>query len=621
MEPLPLLVLGLGLFVAGALYLRSFGPGQRVGRLLASTPRVSVAEAIGLTTDAVPRYVRVDGRLDSDEDFPDERDQPLIFRRRRLEAWRGRRWQILSEARDLVPFQVNEGLDSIGIDGDALGVGLVVLPRESVGAAAEAPGLLPEGLDPATKVRLRVEQVSAVEHATIVGTPALEQVRPAGADRGQGPALDPLHARAGRGDAAPVGRPQSGADGGDPARRRAGPAWPRAGLVDRPDCRRMSGRRRAFGPVGRVAHAACCWPGSWPHRSGRRSPPRRQPSTGTDYGGDTRTTGQGPGLVGSPLYAIGGVGVVALISIGITLVYLRATAGRRDARRGPTIRDALSVAGRSNRAGSARRGGDRRSRCRRRAGGPDLERPAARPGPSVPTRPVSPSASPAGSPSLGPGASTSALPFASPSAGASPGASPVASGPPAAPTSAATFVAGKTIVPMGWPFARSVKVTYGSGFGVYRVGPLEPFNMISGVSKSGALLRGHDGLDLQVPVGTPVLAPFSGTVIDPRLHWIPWDPARYGKVVAIQSDEPTSVGYTVILVHLSSIGAPIGVHVTRGQVVGLTGISGDAAGTIPHLHLELRAPFLIRYRVHGVVRRIDAFDPRPSLLAVDPHRH
>lgn len=52
-----------------------------------------------------------------------------------------------------------------------------------------------------------------------------------------------------------------------------------------------------------------------------------EPSAGADYGGDTRTTGQGPGLVGSPLYAIGGVLAVALISIGITLVYLRATAG------------------------------------------------------------------------------------------------------------------------------------------------------------------------------------------------------------------------------------------------------------------------------------------------------
>ena len=159
------------------------------------------------------------------------------------------------------------------------------------------------------------------------------------------------------------------------------------------------------------------------------------------------------------------------------------------------------------------------------------------------------------SPTVGPtvGPSSSPGPITSPSS--TPASSPA--GPAPAPTSAATFVAGKTVVPMGWPFAASVKVDYGPGFGVYRVGPLEPFNMISGVSKSGALLRGHDGLDMQVPIGTPVLAPFSGLVIDPRLHWIPWDPARYGNVVAIQSDEPTSSGYSVILVHLSSSGTPI----------------------------------------------------------------
>lgn len=171
-EPLFPFVLGLVAVAAGGLYMRSFGPGQRVGRLLASTPRVSVEQALALTGEAVPGYVRLDGRLDSDEDFPDEREQPLIFRRRRLEAWRGRRWEILGEARDLVPFQLNEGLSSIAIDGQALDVGLVVLPREAVGAAREAPDLLPAGIDPDTRVRLRVEQVSAVEHATVVGTPA-----------------------------------------------------------------------------------------------------------------------------------------------------------------------------------------------------------------------------------------------------------------------------------------------------------------------------------------------------------------------------------------------------------------------------------------------------------------
>jgi murein DD-endopeptidase MepM/ murein hydrolase activator NlpD len=223
------------------------------------------------------------------------------------------------------------------------------------------------------------------------------------------------------------------------------------------------------------------------------------------------------------------------------------------------------------------------------------------------------------SPLIGPTVGPSSSPGSAASPSASPSSSPAVPG--AAPTSAATFVAGKTVVPMGWPFAPSVKVRYGPGFGVFRVGVVEPFNMISGISKSGVLLRGHDGLDLQVPIGTPVLAPFSGLVIDPRVRWIPWDPALYGNVVAIQSDEPMSQGYSVILVHLSSIGVPIGAHVTRGQVVGLTGISGDAAGTIPHLHLELRAPFLIRYRIHGVIRQVDAFDPRPSLLAADPSHH
>jgi murein DD-endopeptidase MepM/ murein hydrolase activator NlpD len=258
--------------------------------------------------------------------------------------------------------------------------------------------------------------------------------------------------------------------------------------------------------------------------------------------------------------------------------------------------------------------------------------PAGSPGPTG--RPLA-----LGSPSPGPGQTAPAPGAASGSPASTPPSSsdgPAASGsegppsgppatagsvvPGAAPTSAAGFVKGKAVVPMGWPFGPSVKVKFGPGFGAFRVGPVEPFNMISGVSKSGALLRGHDGLDLQVPVGTPVLAPFSGQVIDPATRWVPWDPARYGKVVAIVSDEPTSTGYTVILVHLSLVGVPVGSHVSRGQAVGLTGITGDAAGTIPHLHLELRAPFLLRYLVHGVIRRIDAFDPRPSLLAAQPKR-
>jgi hypothetical protein len=174
--PLVVIVAGLVAIAAGSLLLRSYGPRMRVGRLLAVTPRVSIAEARALATAGVARYVRIDGRLDADADFPDDNHRPLVLRRRRLEARRGRGWRTIDEQRDAVPFRVREGLDEIEVDGAALDVGLVTLLREAVGTAAEAaaqPGGLPEPLPDDTVVRLRIEQLSTVEHATVLGVPVL----------------------------------------------------------------------------------------------------------------------------------------------------------------------------------------------------------------------------------------------------------------------------------------------------------------------------------------------------------------------------------------------------------------------------------------------------------------
>jgi hypothetical protein len=46
--------------------------------------------------------------------------------------------------------------------------------------------------------------------------------------------------------------------------------------------------------------------------------------------GDPRSSGAGPGLVGDPLFAIGIVAVIAIASLGATLLYVRASGGRRD---------------------------------------------------------------------------------------------------------------------------------------------------------------------------------------------------------------------------------------------------------------------------------------------------
>jgi lysostaphin len=152
----------------------------------------------------------------------------------------------------------------------------------------------------------------------------------------------------------------------------------------------------------------------------------------------------------------------------------------------------------------------------------------------------------------------------------------------------------------------------------FRLGVVYPYNQISGVAKNGTLLRAHDGVDLTAAIGTPVMAPFAGTIVNPAALWKPWDPERYGNVVVVRSSEATSKGYYAILVHLSTKSVKVGQKVTRGQLVGKSGITGNAESTVPHLHFELRAPFQITFHYAGVARLLDDFDPLPSLQAADP---
>ncbi len=171
--PILLLAVGLGLLVAAWAALRSFGPRLRVGRLLAATPRVSVGEAVRLARSGSSRYVRIDGRIDSEAEFEDPDHRPLVLRRTRLQTPRGRAWRTIDENREQVAFAIHEGLDAIDVDAPALDHGLVVVPRESVGRAADV-GDLAAGLAPDAPVRIRIEQLSSVEHATALGVPVAD---------------------------------------------------------------------------------------------------------------------------------------------------------------------------------------------------------------------------------------------------------------------------------------------------------------------------------------------------------------------------------------------------------------------------------------------------------------
>jgi hypothetical protein len=173
-SPLLPLIAGLAALVAGAIVLRTYGPNYRVGRLLASTPTVSVAEARTLATEGPARYVRISGRIDAEEEFEDDAHRPLVFRRTQLQLQEASGWVSFEDRRERVRFEVRDGLEGIVVDDAALDSGLVVIPRESVGTAADLADRVPPGTAPDAAVRLRVEQVSTVEHAIVLGVPGLD---------------------------------------------------------------------------------------------------------------------------------------------------------------------------------------------------------------------------------------------------------------------------------------------------------------------------------------------------------------------------------------------------------------------------------------------------------------
>lgn len=173
--------------VLSALVLRSLGIRYRVGRLLASAPQVSIDEAHELARSGEPRFVRMTGRITSDEEFPDDQDRPLVFRRTRLELADERGgWQRVLDDREAVTFGIEARSAYVEVDNAALDEGLVVIPRESTGQlrdipaemAATLPEAATEALDRSTPVRLVIEQVSAVEHATVAGRPTERDGRP-----------------------------------------------------------------------------------------------------------------------------------------------------------------------------------------------------------------------------------------------------------------------------------------------------------------------------------------------------------------------------------------------------------------------------------------------------------
>ena len=115
-------------------------------------------------------------------------------------------------------------------------------------------------------------------------------------------------------------------------------------------------------------------------------------------------------------------------------------------------------------------------------------------------------------------------------------------------------------------------ISFGSG----RVGwPVPGYTTIS--SPFGMRWgRLHAGIDIPAPVGTPIRAADSGTVV------LAGFTGGYGNYTCIQHTRELSTCYG----HQSKILVRPGQDVRSGQVIGLVGSTGNSTG--PHLHFETR---------------------------------
>ncbi len=119
------------------------------------------------------------------------------------------------------------------------------------------------------------------------------------------------------------------------------------------------------------------------------------------------------------------------------------------------------------------------------------------------------------------------------------------------------------IIPNGSPL--KIKYRVSSRFG-YRINPITKRKQF------------HRGLDMAVPMKTPIYATADGIVSRAQARNI----GDYGRVVSISHN----FGFSTTFAHMNKVFVKIGDIVKKGQRIGLSGNSGRSSGA--HLHYEVR---------------------------------
>lgn len=90
----------------------------------------------------------------------------------------------------------------------------------------------------------------------------------------------------------------------------------------------------------------------------------------------------------------------------------------------------------------------------------------------------------------------------------------------------------------------------------------------------------HNGWDIGVPIGTPIVAIADGTV------YYTGTADGYGKMVILDHGKINGTTVTSEYGHISSWNVSYGQTVKQGQVIAISGNEGTSSG--PHLHLTIR---------------------------------
>ena len=127
------------------------------------------------------------------------------------------------------------------------------------------------------------------------------------------------------------------------------------------------------------------------------------------------------------------------------------------------------------------------------------------------------------------------------------------------------------------------------GIGIYAARPDSPSTVLTGTGEFGWPVdggyisdpflsdRNHKGMDIAASTGTEIYAAADGVVVSAG-----WNSGGYGYFVQLGHVD----GYQTVYGHMSAVLVTEGQEVSRGQLIGEIGSTGNSTG--PHCHFEVR---------------------------------